>query len=137
MAIVGVLVADPQSGTAIKVDSSQTQWGGLAGTTIPVRWPTGYTGRRLLTGEVEVLRAGEAVVTRAARSSSTSRRAATPPAKARSAPRTLIRKGAKQIEHRASVCCGAEELAVGCLDGRDRFARKLLTLGRNAQLARP
>lgn len=63
MGIAGVLIADSPAGTAIKVDPSQTQWGELAGTTIPVRWPTGYTGRRLVSGEVEVLRAETVVVT--------------------------------------------------------------------------
>jgi hypothetical protein len=64
MSIVGVLIADPQSGTAIRVDPSQTQWGpAIPGMTLPVMWPPGYTGRRLVNGEVEVLRAGEVVLT--------------------------------------------------------------------------
>lgn len=62
--IQGVLIADPQSGTAIEVDPTESQWGpGIAGSTLPVMWPMGYTGRRVPGGEVEVLRAGEVVVT--------------------------------------------------------------------------
>lgn len=63
MSIVGVLIADPQSGTALRVDPNAWGWPRVAGTTVPVKWPPGYTGRRLVNGEVEVLRAGKVVVT--------------------------------------------------------------------------
>jgi hypothetical protein len=62
MTIAGVLVADPVSGTAIRVDPSQTAWGKIAGTTVPVMWSPGFKGRRR-GFEVEVLRGGEVVVT--------------------------------------------------------------------------
>jgi hypothetical protein len=63
--IQGVLVSDPESGTAIHVDRSASGWAPvMLGSTMPVRWPTGYTGRRLPSGEVEVLNgAGEHVAT--------------------------------------------------------------------------
>ena len=49
----------------------------------------------------------------------------------------LLRKRAEEIEHRATVSCGAEELAVGRLDGPDRVACELLAFARHAQLACP
>jgi hypothetical protein len=62
VSLVGVLIADAQSGTAINPDSQL--WPGLAGRTLPVMWPEGFTGRSLFGGEVEVLNAaGEHVVT--------------------------------------------------------------------------
>jgi hypothetical protein len=63
MSIAGVLVADPQAGTALKVDDNQTGWPKLAGTTIRVMWAPGFRGRRLADGEVEVLRGDQVVVT--------------------------------------------------------------------------
>ena len=57
-----MLIADAQSGTAINPDPQL--WPGLAGRTLPVMWPEGFTGRSLFGGEVEVLNAaGEHVVT--------------------------------------------------------------------------
>jgi hypothetical protein len=62
VSLVGVLIADAQSGTAINPDPQL--WPGLAGRTLPVMWPGGFTGRSLFGGEVEVLNAaGEHVVT--------------------------------------------------------------------------
>jgi hypothetical protein len=64
MRIVGVLLADPKNGTAIKVDADQTEWGpGISGSTLRVMWPPGFAARRRIDGEVEVLRAGNVVVT--------------------------------------------------------------------------
>jgi hypothetical protein len=48
-----------------------------------------------------------------------------------------IRQAAKQIEHRASVSCGAEKLPVGRLDGLDCLTCELLTVASHAQLACP
>jgi len=63
MRISGDLVADRIAGTAIQVDPV-AGWGSLDGTRVPVRWPDGYTGWRLSTGEVEVRgRTGNVVVT--------------------------------------------------------------------------
>jgi hypothetical protein len=64
MGIVGVLIADPQAGTAIRVDPDMAvEWGPeIAGSTLPVMWPPGFTGRRLPSGEVEVLHAEGAVI---------------------------------------------------------------------------
>jgi hypothetical protein len=57
MVIAGVLIADPQAGTAIRVDPDMAvEWGPeVAGRTLPVMWSPGFTGRRLLSGEVEVV----------------------------------------------------------------------------------
>jgi hypothetical protein len=64
MSITGVLVPDARAGTAIVVDSSDTEWGpGVAGTTVPVEWSPGFTGRWRLSGDVEILFDGEMVVT--------------------------------------------------------------------------
>jgi hypothetical protein len=66
MSIVGELVADSKAGTAIRVDPSMAlEWGPeVAGSTLPVMWPPGFTGRRLPLGEVEVLTAaGDVVIT--------------------------------------------------------------------------
>jgi len=52
-------------------------------------------------------------------------------------PPDLLRKRAEEIEHRATVSCGAEELAVGRLDGPDCVACELLAFARHAQLAGP
>jgi hypothetical protein len=63
--IQGVLVPDPEYGTAIKVDPNAWGWApSMLGSTLPVVWPTGYTARRHPGGEVEVLdAAGEHVAT--------------------------------------------------------------------------
>ena len=63
MSIVGELVADAEAGTAIRVDPKETNWPAIAGTTVPVMWPPGFKGRRLLSGEVEVLNSSGVVVT--------------------------------------------------------------------------
>lgn len=57
MTIVGVLVAESEAGTAIRVDPDMAvEWGPeVAGSTLPVMWPPGTTGRRLSSGEVEVV----------------------------------------------------------------------------------
>ena len=63
MWLSGVLVADPEAGTAIRVGPDNTDWPSIAGTTVPVMWSPGFTGRRLPSGEVEVLHDGNVVVT--------------------------------------------------------------------------
>jgi hypothetical protein len=55
MGIVGELIADPRAGTAIRVVPNDRDWPTLAGSTVPVMWPPGFTGRRLPSGEVEVI----------------------------------------------------------------------------------
>jgi hypothetical protein len=64
MSILGVLIADPRTGTALRVDPAMAvEWGHeIAGSTLPVMWAPGFTGRRLPSGEVEVLSAGEVIV---------------------------------------------------------------------------
>ena len=53
----GLLIVDPAAGTAIVSED-------MAKTTVAVIWPTGYTGRRTLTGQVDVLdRDGHVVAT--------------------------------------------------------------------------
>ena len=63
--IEGVLVADPRSATAIAVDPDTYEWPAIAGTTMSLMWPPGYSARRRSSGvEVEVLNAaGERVAT--------------------------------------------------------------------------
>lgn len=66
MTIDGVLVADSEAGTAIRVDPDMAgDWGPeIAGSTLPVMWPPGFTGRRLPFGEVEILTPeGETAIT--------------------------------------------------------------------------
>jgi hypothetical protein len=65
MSIVGVLIVDRRAGTAIMVDPAMArEWGPeIAGSTLPVRWPPGFTARWLPNREVEVLSAGEVIVT--------------------------------------------------------------------------
>ena len=62
--VEGVLIADPQSGTAVNVERSESEWGVMpaVGSIVRVIWPTDYTGRRLFGGEVEVLDASDQVV---------------------------------------------------------------------------
>jgi hypothetical protein len=67
--VEGPLLPDPKNGTAIKVEDTHWEesgpaWVGNDEGIVPVMWPTGYTGRRLLLGEVEVLDdAGKVVAT--------------------------------------------------------------------------
>ena len=65
LSIEGVLVADRRSATAIAVDPDTYEWPAIAGTTMSLMWPPGYSGRRRSSGgEVEVLNAaGEHVAT--------------------------------------------------------------------------
>ena len=43
--IVGELIADPRAGTAIRVHPSDRDWPTIAGSTVPVMWPPGFTGQ--------------------------------------------------------------------------------------------
>lgn len=55
--VQGPLIFDPKNGTAIRVESREVSAPMppvAIGTTVPVMWPTGYTGLRLASGEVEV-----------------------------------------------------------------------------------
>lgn len=61
MSIVGVLIPDPRAGTAIKVESPPDPWPAGVGNILPVRWPTGYTARRV-SFDVEVLNTAGDVV---------------------------------------------------------------------------
>jgi len=67
--VEGLLVSDPWTGTAIKVERTETRGYPVdlpsIGSVAWVEWPAGYSGRRLLFGgEVEVLdAAGRVVVT--------------------------------------------------------------------------
>jgi hypothetical protein len=56
MSIVGLLTADPQAGTAIRVDPDTVDVGPEL-STLRVMWSPGTTGRQLPFGEVEVLNA--------------------------------------------------------------------------------
>jgi hypothetical protein len=52
-----VLLADPEFGTVIRVEKFDMSYPAGAppvGDTVPVMWPSGYTGQRLSSGEVEV-----------------------------------------------------------------------------------
>ena len=56
MALIGDLIADPEAGTAIRVDPDFVDWEDEV-STLRVMWSPGITGRRLPFGEVEVLNA--------------------------------------------------------------------------------
>ena len=66
--IEGLLISDPEHGTAIKVEGYQSGYSYDStpsdGSTTPVMWPEGYIGRQLSGGEVEVLDEAGKVVAR-------------------------------------------------------------------------